>query len=66
MKVDMSAEAVAIRLKRVSQLRRLCLELGKMQPVPTTETIEPHNRTADPQPSLDSPASRGLATTHRS
>jgi hypothetical protein len=29
MKVDMSAAAVTVRLKRVSQLRRLCLALGK-------------------------------------
>ena len=29
MKVDMSAQAVTIRLKRASQLRRLCLALGK-------------------------------------
>ncbi len=27
-KVDMSAKAVTARLKRVSQLRRLCLSLG--------------------------------------
>ena len=29
MKVDMSAKAVTVRLKRVSQLRRLCVALGK-------------------------------------
>lgn len=29
MKVDMSPKAVTLRLKRVSQLRRLCLALGK-------------------------------------
>lgn len=29
MKVDMSAKAVTARLKRVSQLRRLCVALGK-------------------------------------
>ena len=29
MKVDMSAKAVTARLKRVSQLRRLCLSLGR-------------------------------------
>jgi len=29
MKVDMSAQAITIRLKRVSQLRDLCLSLGK-------------------------------------
>ncbi len=28
-RVDMSSEAIATRLKRVSQLRRLCLSLGK-------------------------------------
>ena len=33
MKVDMSSEAVSTRLKRVSQLRRLCLALGKATPV---------------------------------
>jgi hypothetical protein len=32
-KVDMSPEAVSTRLKRVSQLRRLCLALGKATPV---------------------------------
>lgn len=32
MKVDMSAKAVAVRLKRVSQLRRLCLSLAKSLP----------------------------------
>jgi hypothetical protein len=34
-KVDMSAKAVSVRLKRVSQLRRLCLALGKARPVST-------------------------------
>jgi hypothetical protein len=29
MKVDMSPEAIATRLKRASQLRDLCLSLGK-------------------------------------
>jgi hypothetical protein len=32
-KVDMSPAAVTLRLKRVSQLRRLCLALGKATPV---------------------------------
>jgi hypothetical protein len=32
MKVDMSAQAIATRLKRVSQLRRLCLSLAKAKP----------------------------------
>lgn len=33
MKVDMSAKAVTARLKLTSQLRRLCLSLGKAKPV---------------------------------
>jgi hypothetical protein len=33
-KVDMSAAAVTLRLKRVSQLRRLCLALAKAKPAP--------------------------------
>ena len=40
--VDMSAHAVTVRLKRVSQLRRLCLSLGKAElteePAEPTET----------------------------
>ena len=35
-KVDMSPTAVTLRLKRVSQLRRLCLALGKATVVPAT------------------------------
>jgi hypothetical protein len=30
-KVDMSAKAITTRLKRVSQLRRLCLSLGAVK-----------------------------------
>jgi hypothetical protein len=41
MKVDMSPFAVTLRLKRVSQLRRLCLALGKAQVVPPTSGREP-------------------------
>jgi hypothetical protein len=37
MKVDMSAKAVTARLKMVSQLRRLCLALGKAKPVKTSQ-----------------------------
>jgi len=33
MKVDMSAKAVTARLKLTSQLRRLCLSLGRARPV---------------------------------
>jgi len=37
MKVDMSAKAVTTRLKRVSQLRRLCLSLAKAKPTQVSE-----------------------------
>ena len=33
MKVDMSDPAIATRLRRVSQLRRLCLSLSKAKPL---------------------------------
>lgn len=33
MKVDMSPQAVTARLKRVSQLRRLCLSLAAAKPI---------------------------------
>ena len=33
MKVDMSAKAITARLRRVSQLRRLCLSLAKAKKV---------------------------------
>jgi hypothetical protein len=32
MKTDLSTKAIATRLRRVSQLRRLCLSLGKAKP----------------------------------
>jgi hypothetical protein len=40
MKVDMSAKAVTARLKRVSQLRRLCLSLAKAKSVPPKEKVK--------------------------
>ena len=33
MSVDLTAQGITTRLKRVSQLRQLCLSLGKAQPV---------------------------------
>ncbi len=33
MKVDMSPEAITLRLRQVSELRRLCLALGNNRPV---------------------------------
>ncbi len=40
MKVDLSVKAVTTRLKRVSQLRRLCLALGNAQ-VSRAKWVEP-------------------------
>jgi hypothetical protein len=45
MKVDMSPSAITVRLRRVSQLRRLCLVLGKATVVPTSPV-----RDAKPEP----------------
>lgn len=38
--VDMSAPAVSARLRRTSQLRRLCLSLGKAKLPKTDQTPE--------------------------
>lgn len=54
MDVDMSPEAVAIRLERASQLRRLCLELGKMKPVAPTRTADANSGAADPRSPMES------------
>lgn len=47
MKVDMSAKAVTTRLKRVGQLRRLALSLGKATPAanPSQEKKDASNTT---------------------
>ena len=58
MDVDMSPEAVMIRLKRVSQLRRLCLELGKMKPVASTSTSDANGGANDPGSPIESRESR--------
>lgn len=34
MKVDYSDAAIALRIRQVAQLRKLCLSLGKARPVP--------------------------------
>lgn len=38
MATDMSAKAVTARLRRASQLRRLCVSLAKARPIPLTGT----------------------------
>jgi len=53
--IDMSAEAVTARLKLVSQLRRLCLSLGKAKirtqaPVKTPDVKTPNARTNEQMP----------------
>jgi hypothetical protein len=44
--VDMSSEAIATRLGRVSQLRRLCLSLGK---VPLNDAVPAEESDNSPQ-----------------
>ena len=67
MDVDMSPEAVTIRLKRASQLRRLCLELGKMKPVASTKTIHDDDiGAADPRSPIESREHRDVADVRRS
>jgi hypothetical protein len=49
-KVDMSARAVTARLRRVSELRRLCLSLQKAK-VHSNE-VKRNQKAQSPQPSL--------------
>lgn len=48
MKIDMSPKAVDTRLRRVSQLRRLCLALAKSKPV--GEPAAPENPVPEKPP----------------
>jgi hypothetical protein len=66
MKVDMSPEAVTIRLKRASQLRRLCLELGKMNPVGSTRAADVNSEAADPGSPMEARELHDLANVRRS
>jgi len=68
MKVDMSAKAVTVRLRRVSQLRHLCVALGKGKGT-SLEGPRGSSRTADAvggrldfdgAPFLIPPASRSI------
>lgn len=65
MKVDMSPEAVTTRLKRASQLRRLCLELGGMKPVASNKKSNDDNVAADPRSSKESSERRNLGRARR-
>lgn len=65
MKVDMSAEAVTNRLKRVSQLRRLCLELGKMKPVISNRTTDSNDKGTDSEVPIASRKRRDRASARR-
>lgn len=51
MKIDMSPKAVDTRLRRVSQLRRLCLALAKAKPItePSTPSDLPPEKPAPPR-----------------
>ena len=50
MSVDMSPRAVSTRLIRVSQLRKLCLSLGKAKPVPIKTENPATSAPAEPAP----------------
>lgn len=52
-KIDMSAKAVTARLKRVSQLRRLCLSLQKTK-LPPEENLKT-NELPKPAPQQNVP-----------
>jgi hypothetical protein len=66
MKVDMSAKAVTARLQLVSQLRRLCLELGKMKPVVSTRTTDANGEATDPEAPIASRERSDRANARRS
>ena len=51
MSVDLSAQAITIRLKRVSQLRRLCFLLGKAKA--TNRAITDKNKEKRPKQKRD-------------
>ena len=57
MSVDMSAQAVTLRLKRVSQLRRLCLSLCKAKFVAPNQPT----RLIIPQPEQAERRTNGVA-----
>lgn len=50
--VDMSAKAVTARLKRVSQLRRLCLSLQKAKLPEEEREAKPTERTQSSRPDM--------------
>lgn len=62
----MSPEAVTNRLKHASQLRRLCLELGKMKPVESTKMADANGEAAEPGSSIESSDRPDLAKARRS
>ncbi len=52
--VDMSSEAIATRLRRVSQLRRLCLSLGRARTLDDDEIVSTsEDRNDNPENSAD-------------
>ena len=56
-KVDMSAKAVTARLRRVSELRRLCLSLQKAKLLSPGEKGDP--KVLRPQPSSNQDGQKG-------
>lgn len=52
-KVDMSAEAVTARLRRIAELRRLCLSLQKAKLTTSEENRVQSNSPQQPSPKQD-------------
>ena len=68
MKVDMSPEAIATRLKRVSQLRELCLSLGKAKligPQQPGNELKRHNISDDENSLQEQPIENGADSPER-
>jgi hypothetical protein len=53
MKTDMSSQAVTRRIKAVSELRYLCLKLGKARPVAVSEDAPQYRARSDGRRKFD-------------
>jgi len=54
-RVDMSAEAVTARLRRLSELRRLCLSLQKAKPLSNDAKRDPSAPVSQPSSNQNGP-----------
>ena len=65
MSIDMSAQAVTLRLKRVSQLRRLCLALSKAKLVEPEKAFAPKPLSTEASDRRESITKAGMNTDER-